>query len=170
MFRSAGKPIDFLPSPEEIIRFLGKVEVMDLPGTKSHGCWKWKAGGTGDYGTFYLRGKNQRAHRASFQIFVGPLEIGEDVHHNCRNEWCVNPRHLEAITHESHGCESADTQINDMVHVSFFGGPLDGEERRFIEIPEVIELRGYGQVDTYRWDEDLLEMAYHGFRRVTKRR
>jgi len=171
---SPGLPIDILPSPEELVRFLGKVTVMDLPGTSSHGCWRWRGSkitGT-EYGRVWLRNKVYRAHRLSFAIFVGPLEQNDDVHHRCRNEWCINPRHLEAMPHCEHGAHSCEDKLNDLVGVCYMGGPMDGQERRFPmdSIPEFFEIKSYGQVDTYRFDGEGLEYVYDGYRKVKCRR
>lgn len=174
MFLSAGKPLDMLLQPLEIIRFLQKVEVIELPGEDSHGHWKW----TGSYDTdsktypiFCVRRRNQRANRVSFQTFVGPVLSGEDVHHLCRFRWCVRPQCLEAVTHSEHGYESARHQRTLYTSVQFFGGPLDGEERTFKKesIPEIFVIKSWGSVDTYRFDDDLREFKYDGHKRIKSR-
>lgn len=38
------------------------------------------------------------AHRHYFESFKGPIPKGYDIDHLCRNECCVNPEHLEAVT------------------------------------------------------------------------
>lgn len=69
--------------------------------SQPNGCWRWtgairhpKKG----YGTFSWNGKNVSAHRASFELFKGPIPDGLQIDHLCRNGWCVNPAHLEAVT------------------------------------------------------------------------
>lgn len=55
-------------------------------------CWIW----TGrlhenGYGTC---GKHGRAHRISYEAFVGPIEAGKLIRHSCNVRKCVNPAHL----------------------------------------------------------------------------
>lgn len=59
------------------------------------GCWEWQAGKKSNgYGQFTLNGKEERAHRAAYQLFVGPIPDGQQVLHKCDNPVCVNPDHL----------------------------------------------------------------------------
>lgn len=72
-------------------RFLALVSVE--PNT---GCWLWTGGlRVRDYGQF----DNKLAHVAAYEIFVGPVPDGLELDHVCRVHLCVNPRHLEAVTH-----------------------------------------------------------------------
>jgi hypothetical protein len=40
------------------------------------------------------------AHRASYEMFVGPIPDGLEIDHLCFTLSCVKPEHLEAVTHE----------------------------------------------------------------------
>lgn len=59
------------------------------------GCWMWMAA---IHWTGYGVGKDGLAHRHSYEAFVGPIPSGLQIDHLCRNRWCVNPAHLEAVT------------------------------------------------------------------------
>lgn len=39
------------------------------------------------------------AHCVSYEIHKGRIPIGTEIDHLCRNHGCVNPAHLEAVTH-----------------------------------------------------------------------
>lgn len=69
--------------------------------TSSDGaCWRWNGAISNvGYGMFALaHRKNVSAHRFAYQAFVGEITEGLNVHHECRNRWCVNPAHLRLVT------------------------------------------------------------------------
>jgi len=66
-------------------------------------CWLWVAGLKNGYGEFNLgTGENWRAeyaHIFSYQLACGPVPENLELDHLCRIKSCVNPDHLEAVTH-----------------------------------------------------------------------
>lgn len=64
------------------------------------GCWLWEGALRGGYGRVKLDGRTQAAHRASYELHVGPIPSGLVLDHLCRNRSCVNPAHLEPVTTE----------------------------------------------------------------------
>lgn len=63
-------------------------------------CWLWTGGTAGrGYGTFRVGSKMAYAHRISYDLAFGPIADGLDIDHLCGTPPCVNPRHLEAVTH-----------------------------------------------------------------------
>lgn len=67
----------------------------------SEGCWTWIGGvaSTG-YGTFgWSSGLNMSAHAAVWKMTRGEVPAGLELDHLCRNRRCVNPDHLEPVTH-----------------------------------------------------------------------
>lgn len=66
------------------------------------GCWMWMLKLTCQgYGELHMRYSipaYPRAHRVSYEAFVGPIPDGLVIDHLCRHPWCVNPEHLEPVT------------------------------------------------------------------------
>lgn len=64
------------------------------------GCWLWVHTLMRDgYGLVWMNGKTTVAHRAIYEALVGPISDGLDLDHLCRVRSCVNPEHLEPVTH-----------------------------------------------------------------------
>jgi hypothetical protein len=63
-------------------------------------CWEWiGARGHGGYGQIRIDGQVKPAYRATYELFVGPIPKGKELDHLCRNPACVNPKHLEPVSH-----------------------------------------------------------------------
>lgn len=67
----------------------------------SSGCWLWSAALNPDgYGRIRLRRDwVPLAHRALWEVCVGPIAYPTELDHLCKVRHCVNPTHLEAVTH-----------------------------------------------------------------------
>ena len=64
---------------------------------QENGCMIWA--GPGDrYGAFHRDGNQHRAHRWIYERLRGPITLGLQVDHLCRNTRCVNPDHMELVT------------------------------------------------------------------------
>jgi len=85
----------WIPGDMEVLhRCMDKVEIDD------NGCWRWwstldKKG----YGRVLMDGSCQPAHRVMFMALVGPIGAGLEIDHLCRVRNCVNPWHMEPVTH-----------------------------------------------------------------------
>ncbi len=89
------------PTQDEFWR---KVDRSPLAGA----CWLWRgrltATGYGHcrvkvYDSTVEWWTSTRAHRLSYQLEHGPIDQGLVIDHLCYNVACVNPAHLEPITH-----------------------------------------------------------------------
>ena len=64
-------------------------------------CWHWSAAHNADgYSRLYDGTRMRLAHCVSYEQFIGPIPDGLELDHICRIRGCVNPKHLEAVTHQ----------------------------------------------------------------------
>ncbi len=68
-------------------------------------CWGWTGPTSGDgrgggYARMSLDGQTVAVHRVMATLFMGYIPGKKQVDHTCRNRLCVNPEHLEIVTHK----------------------------------------------------------------------
>lgn len=95
------------------------------------GCWIW----TGlrnewGYGTAGSRGL---AHRVMYEQANGPIPEGLELDHLCRERACVNPLHLEAVTHTQNVLRGTATRLtsDDIRAIREASGPPREVAKRF---------------------------------------
>ena len=81
---------------------------------KTDSCWNWTAGKSDrGYGKFSLNYKHKYAHRVSYELLKGLIPKGLELDHLCRNTSCVNPSHLEAVSHAENMKRGLTGKINN---------------------------------------------------------
>lgn len=64
------------------------------------GCWLWTMATTNaGYAEIGDKYKMFYGHRVAYEMLVGPIPDGLEPDHLCRVRCCVNPDHLELVTH-----------------------------------------------------------------------
>lgn len=77
-------------TPYAIRRRWARVVVLES------GCWEW-TGSRSAHGYGFVSGGY--AHRWTYEAVNGPVPAGLELDHLCRFPSCVNPDHLEPVTH-----------------------------------------------------------------------
>jgi HNH endonuclease len=82
---------------------------------RADGCWEWTGardgGGYGQISTGSRTDGSRRlvkAHRVTYEFFVGPIPDDLEIDHLCNRHWCVNPAHLNPVTHQQNTARWAD--------------------------------------------------------------
>lgn len=64
------------------------------------GCWVWQLSvDRNGYGVVKVDSRTRKAHTIAYERVYGSVPDGLELDHVCRNRRCVNPDHLEAVTH-----------------------------------------------------------------------
>lgn len=64
-------------------------------------CWLWSGClNAQGYGVISVNGKVLRAHRMMYECSIGAIPLNKELDHLCRNPSCINPAHLEPVTHK----------------------------------------------------------------------
>lgn len=70
---------------------------------QSGDCWLWTGTLLDGYGQFYTVGVKRKgiaAHRFAYLTLVGDIPEGLELDHLCRTRACVNPYHMDPVTHK----------------------------------------------------------------------
>lgn len=62
-------------------------------------CWVWRGAKAKGYGRASVGGRKVVAHRAVYEEVIGPIADGMRLDHLCEQPACVNPEHMEPVTH-----------------------------------------------------------------------
>lgn len=64
------------------------------------GCWEWQGWrNSANYGYLSVENRDRPAHRVAYAALVSQIPPGLELDHLCTNPPCVNPAHLEPVTH-----------------------------------------------------------------------
>jgi hypothetical protein len=81
------------------------------------GCWLWTGAGR-RYGQIDLGPHGFRVIRVLYEMYIGGIEKGKELDHLCRTPFCVNPLHLEPVTHKENCRRGKVNQFVDWTHCS----------------------------------------------------
>lgn len=69
--------------------------------SKTDSCWLWTGALTPQgYGVISVNGKRKLAHRVVYELKVSKIPGGLSIDHKCEVKNCVNPAHLQIVTHQ----------------------------------------------------------------------
>ena len=98
-------------------------------------CWEWLAYKHHiGHGTFWDGAKKVYAHRFAYEMLVGPIPTHLEIDHLCRNPGCVNPRHMEAVTHKTNVLRGNSLNAQNARRTECQRGhPFDEENTYFVQ-------------------------------------
>lgn len=69
------------------------------------GCWEWQGIIKGGYPEARVGRRTLAVHRVALEAHLGQPLGKQAAHHKCANSVCVNPEHLQPVTHAANAAE-----------------------------------------------------------------
>ena len=89
---------------ERLLQMVARLVARSVRADDGTGCLRWT--GTHNpkgYGQVVVEGQLRQVHRVAHKVWLGPIPDGHEGDHvharGCRWRDCIEPRHLEAVTH-----------------------------------------------------------------------
>lgn len=135
-------------TPDEV-RAEGRARLIARVDLSLDGCWLWnRATDAKGYATMHLQGKDHRAHRLAYELFVGPIPSGLEIEHachgrdvscfagsDCQHRRCCRPDHLVPVDHATNIRSGRSWSIHGLKTHCPQGHPYDGTNTRFMPQP-----------------------------------
>lgn len=91
-----GRPVDYCPKHNRGVAKGKPFFVID----HQSGCWNWTGKpGTDGYGDVKFAERMFKSHILYYILAKGDVPVGCELDHLCSNRRCVNPDHMEPVTH-----------------------------------------------------------------------
>lgn len=92
-------------NPAQILR------AIEAKAEKLGECWNWTGACSDGYATASYRGRRLPVHRVSLEAKLGTSLGVQAAHHMCANTLCVNPEHLQPISHRENIAEMLERKF-----------------------------------------------------------
>lgn len=129
---AAGRPFTPAASPDPRTNLERMEAARQSCDTNEQGCWLWtRARFRTGYGATMFRRDGRvittAAHRAAYEVWVGPIPEGESIHHTCGVRECFRPDHLQPITQRENMAEMLERRTYQARIVALEGRVLELE-------------------------------------------
>lgn len=120
-----GQPLRFVRGHNNRGRAVKLDRWETVDGGSSTQCWRWilNTNPVTGYGVAKRYRRQLLAHRLVYEELRGPIPDGLELDHLCRNRWCVNPDHLEPVTHQENIRRGANTKLSRDQHQAVLDHP-----------------------------------------------
>ena len=75
-------------------------------------CHVWYGAKVDGYGNVRVGSHSYLAHRIAYERARGPIPTGRELDHLCRNRACINPAHLEPVTHRENARRGSQAKLS----------------------------------------------------------